>query len=376
MSSLRRDLIERRLWPLAVVLIAAIVAVPFLLAGHGHTDHAALADSAPAPAASPAAGSSTTSSSASPTRTATGRQRAGDSKTRDPFAAAAASTSTTATTGARSATSNSGSAGSAGASQTASSSTPGSSTGAAPSPAAPILTTPTTSTPTTSTPTTSTPTTSTPTTSTPILTTPTTSTPTTGTTSTTPTTVSTSRHPAGAGEKWSLYSVDVRIKAPDGTASAITNLPRLIPLPAATWPKLMYMGTTDGGRDAVFALGDGVSARGRARCRPAHDNCSLIVLAPGQAEAISWTIGVDQRRTLQLTVTRITTKVTRVRHRATAAIARHSQVGLCELQLGDPIQFQYDTSNGVLASASRSACTKSMKKTAAAFPGTASEAGQ
>ena len=363
MSSLRRDLLERRLWPLAVILIAAIVAVPFLLAGHGHQAHAALADSAgPVPAApATASGSATTSGSSSSAGTNRSHHASGaaSSSSRDPFAGTAtATTSTTSTTATPSVSS---AASSAAASQT---STPVSApaTGGASSFRAPPPSTPATSTPTTSTPSTRS-TSSTPTTS-----------KRTPTTSTTP--VAVSHHGASAGEKWSLYGVDVRVKAPDGTASVLTDLARLTPLPAATWPKVMYMGTTNGGRDAVFALGDGVSARGPARCRPARDNCSLIVLAPRHAERISWTVGVARRRTLRLTVTRITTQVTHVRDRATAAIARHSAVGLCELQLGDPIQFLYDTSNGVLASASKSACTKSMKKTAAAFPGTASEAGQ
>ena len=358
MSSLRRDLLERRLWPLAVILIAAIVAVPFLLAGHGHQAHAALADSAgPVPAA-PATPSGPGTTSGSGSSAGTNRSHhasgAGSSSPRDPFAGAATSTtSTTATTSVSSVAS------SAAASQTSTPVTSAPATGGASSSSAPAPSTAATSTAAPSMPAPSTPATST------------TRTP---TTSATP--VAVSHHGASAGEKWSLYGVDVRVKAPDGTASSITDLARLTPLPAATWPKLMYMGTTNGGRDAVFALGDGVSARGPARCRPARDNCSLIVLAPRHAERISWTVGVARRRTLQLTVTRITTHVTHVRDRATATIARHSAVGLCELQLGDPIQFQYDTSNGVLASASRSACTKSMKKTAAAFPGTASEAGQ
>src|SRR5579875_2369353 len=85
MNSLKRDLIERRLWPLAVVLVAAIVAVPFLL--HGHRANAAIAPPPPSGTGAQTTTTATTSAhSVNPrvTRTPT-------SHTRNPFQAAATS---------------------------------------------------------------------------------------------------------------------------------------------------------------------------------------------------------------------------------------------------------------------------------------------
>ncbi|MGA2929057.1 MAG: hypothetical protein ABSG43_24325, partial [Solirubrobacteraceae bacterium] len=43
MNALRRDLFERRLWPLAALLLVAVVAVPLVMLGHASTDSAGVA---------------------------------------------------------------------------------------------------------------------------------------------------------------------------------------------------------------------------------------------------------------------------------------------------------------------------------------------
>ena len=360
MNSLRRDLIERRLWPLAVILIAAIVAVPFLLAGGGHKPHAALADAAPAPApAAGAAGASPASKSKSPAT----HSGAGASNTRDPFAGASTlaagstKTSTTGSTGSGSGSPGSGSgsgsasSGAAGAAQTTTAAQ--TVTSAAASPTIGGAATPSSGGSTGSSTTSSVPAQAT------------------TTTATTPATVAQTRHGSRKRGTWKVDGVNVHTIAPDGTKRTLTDLARLTPLPAANWPKLMYMGVTADGRDAVFALGSDVSAAGKARCRPSHARCTLIAVPAGTTERVSWVVGADHARTLSLTVTRITTQVIHDRSLAMAAIARHSQVGLCDLQLGDPVEFQY-RSTGALQAVSNPepACTRVLRRAATAFPGT------
>ena len=357
MNSLRRDLFERRLWPIVAVLLLAIIAVPFLLDRH----HATVSTTFPdAPLATPttragAGGATYSALSASAPRT----MPAGDSK-RDPFGAGG---STTATTSATQTTGSSGTAttttGDSATSSTTTSTPTSSGSGSADSSAATLAaalngaegsTTPTT---TISSP---------------------------STTSSTPTATTTSASSPGSGastaaaatHRYTVRVVDIHLKTPSGTLSVV-DAARLSPLPSASSPKVMFIGTAVDGSAAVFALNDTVTATGPATCRPAHDNCALIELPPRRIEKISYWLPNLGERTLELEVTRIASSVTTSRTEALAAYARRSAVGLCELQLGDPLQYQYDTSDGSLASQSGSACTRRMAKVP--FPGQASGSG-
>ena len=168
--------------------------------------------------------------------------------------------------------------------------------------------------------------------------------------------------------------VDLYVKSPGG-ALALMDVARLTPLPAASFPKVMYMGTTARRTAAVFALGASVSATGPARCEPSHRDCALIALAPGRTETLTYPIsGGLAKRTLELKVTRIASRQTTSKAYADAAYARHSQAGLCELQLGNPLQYQYATANGTLVAQSGNACTRHGAKIP--FPGSTMGSGK
>ena len=345
MSSLRRDLFERRLWPVAVVLLAAIVAVPFLIPGHGAGSTGtvppppavALADSSAAPAAGaghsvPAAG-----------------DRAGirSSATRDPFAPGTRRPATK-SDHPRSTTGTTPAPGTTPGSVTASSVTD---TGTTVSP------TPTSPTPTTSSAGSSPPPVASPTTTTMTVTT--TATKTTTTPSTTPTTV----QPAGAGP-WKIYSVDARIGAP-GRATGRSDLARLTPLPSVATPKTMFTGVLDHGHEAGFALANGVTPTGPGVCRPTRAQCSLIALKPGQSETLSYLMSAAENRTLTLAVSRITTHATSSRARALDAFQRVSRAGRCELDLANPVQ--YHQASGLSDLAAAKACRHT--RSTVPFPG-------
>lgn len=72
---------------------------------------------------------------------------------------------------------------------------------------------------------------------------------------------------------------------------------RLDPLPTAEEPLLVYMGLTKDGRSAVFMLDASVTLEGDGRCRPNPADCQTVELAPGETEFIE--VSDEQGRTTQ-----------------------------------------------------------------------------
>lgn len=330
MRSLRRDLFERRLWPLAIVIVAAIAAVPFLL--HDHPKSVAIAPP-PAVTGSPQAPLSGTHHSAVDTHRATPTSR-----TRDPFQEGGAGPATT-------------------------HHAPASATSATTTPQAPSTPSATTATPATSTPATSTPATTPSATTTPVVSTPPVVTTTHG---------GQTKNRTTRARSWDIYSVDLRIGAP-GSPVTHRDIARLTPLPSERAPQAMYMGVTDHGRRAVFALGAGVEVRAigaghssSAACSPSRVDCALVVVPAGRSIALRYVSQTGALRTLVLRLTRITARLTRSASAARTARQHVSKVGLCELKLGDPIGF-FDPAQESVTIPSTAACRRD--KSAVPFPG-------
>ncbi len=163
---------------------------------------------------------------------------------------------------------------------------------------------------------------------------------------------------------WTVYSVGVRVGVP-GHATARSDVARLTPLPAVSTPDVMFMGVMGGGRQAVFALGGNVRASGPGVCRPDHALCSAIVLTAGQDERLVVPTADGGTRTLRLVVTGIKPRTTHSRADALAAYQRHSDAGLCELDLATPVT--YDQSRGSLSAVAAAACDRA--PAAVPFPG-------
>jgi hypothetical protein len=346
MRSLRRDLFERRLWPLVIVILAAIAAVPFLLHG-GHAGAAI----APPPATSGASTPAVTGTR----HAAQGahRARTPTSGTRDPFQEAGVraptadhliqSTTSTTTTVSRAPTptSTSNSSASSGASPSAAGPSTATSLPTAPAPPTPAPTTPVVSTP-------------------PVVTAPTQTDPPTG-----------SRR-VSSNRSWDVYSVDLRIGAP-GSPVAHRDIARLTPLPGERSPQVMYMGVADHGRRAVFALGAGVEVRSisadrsaGAFCDPSRVDCALLVIPAGKSVGLSYVSSTGAVRTLVLRLSRISSQMTRSSAVMNTARRRVSAVGLCDLKLGDPIGF-FNPADDNVKIPSTAACRH--QKLAVPFPG-------
>lgn len=231
------DLREKRLWPVVLVLIGALVAVPVLLAKPAPKPQPAIAATGGGTITSPISGLPVVELSSTPQFShLPGRGR-------DPFTQQVSTSTTTSQTS--SASSSSGGAtsttGSHGSSSGGASVVVGGGSGTNGS-------TTTTATQTTS-------------------------------TQTTPAT------PPGLTRTES-YDVALAITSPDGGLNTIDPLVRLSALPSTKQPLLLELGVLQGGSEVLFVVMPGTVLSGPAKCLPGKVDCQLISLAPNQIESI------------------------------------------------------------------------------------------
>lgn len=221
LRNLQHDLVDKKLWPLALVLVLALIAVPVLLGG-GDPVSAPAPATATSPTASAAAAAPSRSEVAVAVEEPGLRKRAG--RTRDPFRQQyVAKVVTTAAT----------------------------------------VAAPTSSKPSGSTPAT---------------------TPSTGT-ATTPTAPSTTTEKPKTPEADPLdvYRVSLRFGEP-GAQKTLRDVARLSPLPNAERPFFVFLGVLSGGKKAVFLVSSDATATGDGSCRPSKTNCETVEMEKGDTE--------------------------------------------------------------------------------------------
>jgi hypothetical protein len=247
------DLRQQRLWPVALALVIALVAVPLLLSGKGKgAAPAQVRPVAPVtPAASSASGVPVVSVNAAPTHTRLHGHR------RDPFHQPHQSKAKPASASAGNGSANGnggGSGGSSGAGSTGSSTS----------------TTSTTTTPTSTTPTTTPP----------------------PTTTTTPA-VTPPPAPTGLTDVQS-YHVGISMTNSAGGVDSLDPVKRLTVLPSERNALLVELGVLKGGRRVLFAVRPGAVLRGPGTCTPGPIDCQILALGPNQIEKLSGQAGSNQ----------------------------------------------------------------------------------
>jgi hypothetical protein len=92
----------------------------------------------------------------------------------------------------------------------------------------------------------------------------------------TPTTPTTPAQP----DRWYRFAVDVKFGAPDNQKT-LREVPRLASLPDAETPAVVFMGVTDGGDRAVFYVADpSLTADGEGECEDTS-SCRVVTLGTG-----------------------------------------------------------------------------------------------
>ena len=89
--------------------------------------------------------------------------------------------------------------------------------------------------------------------------------------------------PAPQPKTYAFQELTVRFGSAE-RAPERRSLERLEPLPSADEPVLIYLGVLEDGKTAVFLIDDGVSAVGDGECHPAPEQCETIGLKAGETE--------------------------------------------------------------------------------------------
>jgi hypothetical protein len=293
------DLIEKRLWPLALALVAALVAVPMVLGG-GSDDTSA---------GTPVAGVTGTPAAAAPSQAevvsleeqAAGKvQRKGSLK--NPFVQHHQPKVTTTTTPTASTTATTPAPQGSSAGGDTSGSTGGSSDTPTPTPTAPAPTAPT--------------------------------------------------DPGKTAKE--TYRVNFTF-GEEGAMKTYSNVARLTPLPSSDNPFFVYLGLADDGKSAIFLIDGAADPSGDGKCMPSADDCEQIALKAGDTEFLDVSSGTAGTVEYTLTVKSIK-KATTSQASAAKARARESKAGrevLRQLVSDDPAlldNWNYSRSLGLLVS--------------------------
>ena len=90
--------------------------------------------------------------------------------------------------------------------------------------------------------------------------------------------------PATPEPTWPANSLTVRFGDAAADSLEKSTLERLSPLPSADEPVVIYLGLADEGTTAVFLLGDGVQPTGDGVCLPEPTSCETLALKAGETE--------------------------------------------------------------------------------------------
>jgi len=300
-----KDLVDKRLWPVALLLVGALVAAPLLL-GRSSGESAA----PPIPATTPGANATTAlaDDGGAASKAVVTLDTGADApehlggKVRDPFREPKATvTKKTAETGDANATA-----------------APATTGGSSAAPSVVASPDPGTSTPT---PASSTGTGSSDTTSGATGTTKAKATPKTKTTTTAPT----------AEDTTDTYHVSVRFRVEGGKLTTIRDVARLSPLPSVTDPFFVYLGvlkvSTSNTKRAVFIVSSDATPNGEGACHPTKQDCEAVELTVGQTAYFDATAPDGKVTQYELQLAGIHKTAVKSEAKASAAFARHSVAG-------------------------------------------------
>jgi hypothetical protein len=90
--------------------------------------------------------------------------------------------------------------------------------------------------------------------------------------------------PAPKKKTYPLYSLTVRFGDSSNGNPTRSHVTRLDALPDSDNPLLVYLGVKDGGKAAVFMLDSSVTPQGDGECEPSPATCETLILREGETE--------------------------------------------------------------------------------------------
>ena len=179
-----------------------------------------------------------------------------------------------------------------------------------------------------------------------------------------------------APKRHELYSLVVRFGNSSSDSLERMSLARLKPLPDADAPALIYLGVADDKKSAIFMVDSDVEAQGDGDCSPTPNNCETIRLREGETEFFD-VIDDEGNPTdqYQLDLIKIRRSTTASASEAEAARAKASKAGRRALRArqaaAGPLRYRYDAKSGTVRKIGKRAYKALMAKTARAAMGVA-----
>jgi hypothetical protein len=159
-------------------------------------------------------------------------------------------------------------------------------------------------------------------------------------------------HPAPAGlQADETYRVTLAITTPTGGLNRIDPVERLTVLPSKSEPLLVELGVLKGGDRVLFAVQPGTVVHGPGKCTPGAIDCEVLSLGANQVESVSVQTPTGESPVAQFAVTAIGTDKHGSRSAADKARRQVSEAGsqlLSKSTLKALSLFEYDPSIGAV----------------------------
>jgi hypothetical protein len=133
--------------------------------------------------------------------------------------------------------------------------------------------------------------------------------------------------PKSSGDPLDVYHLSLRFGRAEATQlKTYHDVARLSPLPTADNPFFVYTGVLKDGQTAVFLLSSDATATGDGHCRPSPKSCQTIEVKEGDTEFFDLTVNGEAVQ-YQLDVVKVFKKGASTATAAAAAYERHSNAG-------------------------------------------------
>jgi hypothetical protein len=177
--------------------------------------------------------------------------------------------------------------------------------------------------------------------------------------------------PAAPEKTYELNSLIVRFGPAESATLPRMNLKRLQPLPSVEEPVLVYLGLDKERKHAIFMVDAGVETTGDGSCKPAESNCETIHLAKGETEFFD-VVDPETEAVVsqyQLDLVDIKTRKTASAKEASAAYAAEAKGGRRAVRARvagrGPLRYDYDAESGTLRKLDRKAFKAAVARVAA-----------
>ncbi|HEX7291603.1 MAG TPA: hypothetical protein VF250_10805 [Conexibacter sp.] len=133
--------------------------------------------------------------------------------------------------------------------------------------------------------------------------------------------------PSSPQQTYSYATIDVRFGKAGLKLRKLDDVPRLTPLPSAAEPIVVFLGMRADRQTAVFLVSTDVHAQGEGRCVPSRKTCEAIVLKRGDVALLDFADADGSVTQYELDLVDVTVHETTSKALASRAYARTSRAG-------------------------------------------------